>query len=527
MSAIKSYSFLFTAMALLTLTCTAFSQSGFYVPKKGKIFFKGDTATVFSNVVNEGKLGIGKKAVVNFAGEKWTNTADAEIAADTTAGVAEGGWIRFIGTARQKLDAGYNAALKNGPVFQNLQVDNAYGIELTGSSASVSREIAFKLGLFYLNDYMLTLGNNNSGTVSGYDSSKYFVTNYNSGLLIREGITSNDGWVSFPVGSKEQHYTPAALRSLSELPDDFYVSVFDSVRSGATTGSLLMNESVGKTWQIGKRFLTNDNHVEIALQHLNDGEGSFFAANKTKAYVSHFNNGRWDVGYPQTHPGIGHLTTSAPLLNSGTNSRPFFSTLTDASYFTKFTGAGDTSRTRLWFNAYRVDRAIVNVYWSTQPEINVDYFVVQRRLATEAGFKNIDTVRSLAQNGYSRQLLNYAINDPNAFTGISFYRLMSVEYNRDSAYSQIVAVGNKAGEFNSELWPNPTSGNFYISLNTPQPVKKIIIWNVLGQKVMEQETGGLRVVQVNANKLAAANYYVSLVGMFDTIIETKKLIIVR
>lgn len=169
----------------------------------------------------------------------------------------------------------------------------------------------------------------------------------------------------------------------------------------------------------------------------------------------------------------------------------------------------------------------MKVYWQTKPELNVRYFIVQRRLANETVFKNIDSVVSLALNGYSIDLLNYSINDPNGYKGISFYRLLSVSYNRDSAYSQIVAVGNRAGEFESELWPNPTSGNFYIAINTEQQVKKIIIWNVLGQKVMEQATNGQRVVHVNAYKLAAANYYVSLVGVLDTILETKKLIIMR
>ncbi len=505
------------------------AQSGFYIPKKGKIFFKGDTATIFSDVINYGKVGVGKDAVVNFSGTTWTNASTAAIIneTDTVNGYAgKSGLVRFLSTSyRQQLDAGYNAAVKTGAIFQYLHIDNPFGMELIGSSAKITNELVFKNGLVYLNGQMLTIGDGMPGSIKGYDSSKYFVAV--TGMLIREGITSNDDWITFPVGTKEHSYTPAALRSYSEVPDDYYVSVFDSVRAGVISGNEMMKESVGKTWRIGKRFLPGQGNVELVLQHVNSDEGSVFKANKTKSYLSQFTNNSWDVNYPQNYPGTGYLTTSSPLQNSGTNSRQLFANLMSTSYFTKLTGAGDTTHTRLWFNAYRLNTADVKVYWTTQPEINIKYFVVQRRLANEAVFKNIDTVSSVALNGYSRQPLYYEMVDPNGYKGISFYRLLSVEYNRDSSYSQIVAVGNKWGEFQSELWPNPASDVFYLSLNTAQPVKEIIIWNELGQKVMVQQTGGQRVIQVNVQRLAQAHYYVSLIGELNTILETKKLIIVR
>lgn len=71
------------------------------MPKKGKIYFSGDTATIFSNVVNQGKLGVDKKAVVNFKGKKWENDKDALITDEGNLGEdasATGGVIRFNGT---------------------------------------------------------------------------------------------------------------------------------------------------------------------------------------------------------------------------------------------------------------------------------------------------------------------------------------------------------------------------------------------------------------------------------------------
>lgn len=525
------YRFILFVMAFCLCNMTVFAQAGFYVPNQGKIFFKGDTATIFSNVINEGKFGIGQNAVVNFSGQRWKNEPLAEITDESNGGLGvsgTGGWVRFIADSfRQQLDGGYNAATRKGPVFQHVQLRNAFGIELNQSSAKIGNIIDFKQGLFYLGNQMLVVGNNNPGSIKGYDSLRYFVTDPGSGMLVRENIRRSDNWIVFPIGSKEKAYTPAALRNLSAQGDDYFAAVWDSVRSGISTGGFLANESVNKTWQIGKRLAPDQGEVEIALQHQNSDEGSNFSLNKTKAYVSQYNNGNsWDVGYPQNFPGTGYLSSGAPLVSSGVNGR-VFSAIGFSSYFTKLTGAGDTSLTRLWFNAYRLDPSNVKVYWMTKPEININYFVVQRRLANEANFKNVDTVLSLASNGYSLQELNYTNNDPNGYTGISFYRLMSIAHSKDSAYSQIVAVGNRTGEFQSELWPNPTSGIFYLSLNTLQTARKIIIWNGLGQKVLEQETNGLRVIRVDATKLAQGTYWVSIVGNSDTILETKKLIIAR
>ncbi|HUC81371.1 MAG TPA: T9SS type A sorting domain-containing protein [Flavisolibacter sp.] len=522
------YRFALVLGTLLLFASAGFTQTGIYIPKNGNVFFKSDTATIFTNVINDGKLGIGKKAVVNFIGKTWSNNATSLLTDENnnTTGT-DGGLIRLISTTtKQQIDGGYNTATKSGPQFHSLQIQNPFGVELLNSSAKIGGEVDFQKGLFYLNNQLLTIGNGSPGNIKGYDSSRYFITNRNGGMLLREGINSTHGWITFPVGTKEGSYTPAALRSLSELPDDFYVAVFDSVFSGATNGNAMMKESVGKTWQIGKRFLPGQGEVELALQHLNNEEGTLFTAGKTTAYISQFVNGSWDVSYPQTYPGIGYLTTGALLANSGANSRLLTSVAAN-TFFTKFTGAGDTTHTRLWFNAYRLNIANVKVYWSTKPEINVKHFIVQRRLANETDFANIDTVSSLALNGYSNTLLNYTINDPNGYKGISFYRLLTLAYNNDSAYSQVVAVGNKAGEFESELWPNPTAGQFYLSLNTPQPTSKIVVWNVLGQKVLEQATNNQRFIQVNAIKLAQGNYYVSIFGINGTILETKKLIIAR
>jgi len=521
------YQLLFT-LYLLGGLFIAKGQSGFYVPKQGKVFFKNDTATVFSNVINHGQLGVGQNAVLNFSGTVWENAPDAMITDESNGGSGtngNGGWVRFLSAGqRQQLIGGYNAATKTGAIFQNFQLLNPFGVELQQSSTKISKRMEFKTGLFYLTDQMLVIGNNDPGKIIGYDSSRYFVTSGNAGLLFRENIRSSDGWVTFPVGSKEFAYTPAALRSNSTQGDDYYASVTDGVQSGLFAGNFLLDESVNKTWQMGKRFRPGQDEVEIALQHLNVDEGGQFRQHRSKAYVAQFSGGHWDVGYPQMAPLPGTLTSTGFLGNSGVNSR-VFSSVGSSSYFTKLTGDGDTTRMRLWFDAYRLDKDNVYVYWTTKPEVNIKYFIVQRRLSSEPFFKNIATVNSKALNGFSSSQLYYDMINPNNYTGVSYYRLISVDFNNAYTYHNIVAVGGVAGKNETVLWPNPSKGLFYIAINTQQEVRKLILWNSAGQKVMEMETNGLRVVTVPATHLIPGTYFVSLISRTGAVLETKKIVI--
>lgn len=528
MANITRYIFFVTGVLFLYIS-PVIAQSGFYVPKKGKIFFTGDTATIFSDVVNQGNLGLAKNAVVNFAGKTWENDPESLITDESNGGdgtTGTGGWVRFLSQSfRQQLIGGYNVATRTGPAFSRFRIENNLGVELFQSNAKVRKEFNFSSGHVYLQTNIMVVGDNDPGKINGYDSLKYFVTGNNpgGGLLLRENINRSNGQVVFPVGGRENSYTPAAIRSLSSQGDDYYVNVFDSVKSGMFTGNNLLNESINKTWQIGKRWRPDLDEVEVALQHLNADEGAGFTLNRRNAYVAQFTRGSWDTGYPQYSPVAGYLTSGTALANSGINNRIFNATLSGSSYFTKLTGKGDTTKTRLWFNAYRLDTGNVKVYWNTNPEINVKYFVVQRRLSNETSFTSRDTVLSLASGGYSISNLSYTTNDANNYKGISFYRLRIVDFANNGYYSDTVAVGNKPGIYSILLWPNPTPNIFFISIHKNLHVKAIVIYNVLGQKMMQEDVNGRTFIQMQG--LIPGTYFVSFVLTTGTIIETKKLIV--
>src|SRR5258706_9458919 len=135
------------------------AQPGFYVPKAGKIFFGGDTATIFSNVINEGNFGIGRKAFLNFSGTIWENDPLSSITDESLFFPAlrpVGGWVRFMSPYKmQIIKGGYNAVTKTGPSFFNVDFQNPKGVELSETNLKIRRTIRMTQGLVYLRSYIL------------------------------------------------------------------------------------------------------------------------------------------------------------------------------------------------------------------------------------------------------------------------------------------------------------------------------------------------------------------------------------
>lgn len=526
-----AYTILCTALLLLT-GFSAVAQAGFFVPKQGKVFFATDTATIFSNVLNQGSLGVSGSAVLQFKGQVWENDPQSQITDATNGGLGVsglGGVIRFsAANARQKLTGGYNAATRTGPMFSNLIFDNPQGVELYGSSTKVWQEVLFSNGVVFLNDNIFVVGHNQPGSIRGYDSSRYFVTGTqsNGGILLRENITSADGKIVFPVGTRAHAYTPAALQTQSSRGDNFYVTVFDGVRSRMASGSDLANESVNKTWQIGKMLRPGEDEVDLYLQHQNSDEGNLFALNRKNSYISQYGRNNWEVGYPQRLPSPGNLISGVPLANSSVNFRTLHASLSTGSYFTKFGGDGDTSGvTQLQLGAFRENSSTVRVNWQTKPEFDVKYFVVERRLSREGGFTPVATVNSKARNGVSFAYLMYGTGDPNSDRGVSFYRIRLVSYSNTSSYSNIVAVSGVGFE-RIILWPNPTADRFYLIVNSPE-ARSIVIYNTLGQKMWSTpiNVNAQTYVEIKGHGLVPGAYFVSTIDAKGAVLETGKLVI--
>ncbi|MCS3801940.1 T9SS type A sorting domain-containing protein [Niastella sp. OAS944] len=169
------------------------------------------------------------------------------------------------------------------------------------------------------------------------------------------------------------------------------------------------------------------------------------------------------------------------------------------------------------------DANTVNVYWTTNPEVNIRYFVVERRFSNEANFIGRDSMGSRAFNGYSNTFLKYINDDANNYTGISYYRLKLVDYSGGISYTKVVPVGGKPGGYQLLVWPNPTARDFYVGVNGAIDVKYVVIWNVLGQMVHRELVNERGVIPSHIN--LPGTYFVGFISEGGQLLQTKKLLV--
>jgi hypothetical protein len=523
---------------LITLAKISTAQPGLYVPKSGKIFFVGDSATIFTNVFNDGQFGIGKNAIVNFKGLTWTNDIASSITDDSFLGngvSGRGGILRFLTPddrltgnlpTQQFLTGGYNAASRSGPMFANIQINNPSGLRLIAGSAKIMQQVDFKSGHLFTSDNILVVGHNFPGIITGYNETKFVVTGgkVDGGMLLREKIEKKYGQVAFPVGSTVTGYAPASVYLKSDNPDDFYVAVSDTVFRNAITGTAINDWSVNKTWQAGKLLRPGQDEVELSLQHQVPEEGSKFKSYRLLSYISHYSSTGWDTGrfkIAPTAPGI--ITTGSSISTAAMNSRTFSGEMGAQSYYTKLSYAfADSARTNLLVNGFRLNSELVKLAWTTRPEINIKYFVVQRRFDSQASWKSIDSLDSKAINGYSFSYLNYTLNDPNKYSGISYYRIVMIDYQGNRMYSEIIVIDGQSKPSRFAIWPNPSTGRFMVSIDKLQKIKTVVIWNAIGQRIRETDVMGKELVEMYL--YTPGNYIVGFVSD-NKLIESRKLVI--
>jgi hypothetical protein len=117
------------------------------------------------------------------------------------------------------------------------------------------------------------------------------------------------------------------------------------------------------------------------------------------------------------------------------------------------------------FEAHRVDKATVDLSWTTSMETNDKGFDVEERTDADSGFHYKAFVPSTAVNGNSSTALTYQHTDTNSYSGISYYRLRQQDLDGKYTYSMIRAVsGDGASAVSVLLFPNPNNGQFKVRL---------------------------------------------------------------
>ena len=153
----------------------------------------------------------------------------------------------------------------------------------------------------------------------------------------------------------------------------------------------------------------------------------------------------------------------------------------------------------------------VNVNWTTETEINNDFFTVERS-KDGITFEVIDIVRSY--NGNSNVTQSYKMIDKNPLKGTSYYRLKQTDYDGQFKYFTPVAVTVKSTYDDVTVYPNPVSGNGYLTFNSLKDDEQtVVIYDVAGRVVYQKQytiTTGNNKLTLETNSLTKGMYFIKL-----------------
>lgn len=109
------------------------------------------------------------------------------------------------------------------------------------------------------------------------------------------------------------------------------------------------------------------------------------------------------------------------------------------------------------FKAFTASRNKSNVAitWTTASEQNNNGFYIQRN--DGSGWKNVAFVFSQAADGNSASDLTYSYTDPNNIKGVSQYRILQVDIDGKSKFSEIRSVKGEGQIAKVIVYPNPSS----------------------------------------------------------------------
>lgn len=390
-------------------------------------------------------------SVQTFSQSAFNNTGNIRLHAGTNVAfygnfINSGNFIDSSLSTRFVGNAGQNISGTSVTTFRNLTINNSAGITLN-QDMNISNTLNLTDGPVILNSQLLTI-------ISGLPSSLTRTNGYvvseqtNNSSRLRWNITTNTGVHEFPFGTVAGLYIPFVLNltagnignvTLATYPTGIDNTPYPSTPNAVTTmvDSSGMDNSVNtvdRFWQIDKSGPSGT--ATLTFNATLDEVGA----------IQNLKARRWNpatTAWEAPLPGQSNTATSVTVPN--------------VTNFSPWTLAGNVSPLPIElvsFSAKANERREVELRWTTQTEINNDYFTVERSRDL-IYFEEV-----LTQNGAgnSNEILHYTDIDFHPYENLSYYRLKQTDYDGSFSYSAPVSVMlDGSTTFSVSAYPVPAS----------------------------------------------------------------------
>jgi hypothetical protein len=425
---------------------------------------------------------------LNFKGKQWQTGTSGSIAGKSK--------IIFNGSSTQSITSSNDTS-----IFSVLEVNNSSNLNIYNGHILISDSMNFVNGKILLNKNDIQLSKN--VPISGYNETRYFVTNGNStdstkGYLIIDFISNSD--IAFPIGSSTSYYTPASIQN-SGTTDNYKIRVFDNVLSCATSGTDNNYQSVKKTWQIEENTSGGSN-LTIKLQHIDSDEGTLFLSGKANHFNSYYvgtapntsgdttSNSNWanfkpTGGNAGVYTLLGMITSGSAITGSTTTTS---SGMTHLGYYTKTIQSSTATPLPvelIYFQGKKIGELKSEIEWMTASELKNKGFWVQKS-EDAIQFENWKWVDG---QGTKNSATNYKLIDEKCQLGNNYYRFIQVDEEGIETSFKIINIRFEKGKATKDIiaYPIPVLDYLTLELKNIEEKIKIELFDNLGKLIFKGE----------------------------------------
>jgi hypothetical protein len=369
-----------------------------------------------------------------------------------------------------------------GISYNNLTLSGS-GSRTLGGTTTVNGTLSLSNALS-LDNFNLSL----AGSVTGASSANYLRTNGTGAVSknIGTGVQFN-----FPVGNSA--YNPVSITNNTGSSDGFSVRVLDEVYYGGTTGAVIKEPRVKRTWLIDKTNPTasTGNGVDFVF-NWNSGEQTP-GLNSPKLY--HFDGTAWNQ--------------QTGIYTIGMRSLQFSQYKGSFSPFALGDDVVLLPVTMLNFHCKSKNDNKVHIQWSTSMEQNSQRFMVERS-ANGQQFHTIGEIQAAVQ---SQSVRFYTFIDSNPLLSEAYYRIKMENTDGNFSYSETCSQKHNARYPSGSIKVFPNPAGQYLQMLAHEPGDSFY-WEFLSANGNRLYYGQSKLgkADVNLKDLSEGVYMIKIVG---------------
>ena len=358
----------------------------------------------------------------------------------------------------------------------NMEINNVNGIDLLSDAFITGLgTLTFVNGQVRTNGFTFYISS--SVTVAGNNSSRYFCTCDNTGLipattggLIMDVNTGTS--ILHPVGPTSSLYMPATLIA---SPTSTFGNYIVRVQPLGSNGVVPVDATkcIQYQWEIEDLDPSTQKDLKLQLQWVVGTEGVNFTPGPSLV-IGHWNGTKFNIVNPATY-------------NSGDPSA--LSTIAFDS-FSPFVVASENIAlpvTLTQFNVLKYNNgAMLN--WATTADYNHNRFEIEK---SKDG-KSFDYLGAVANNNTSSNIKKYSYYDLSPLQGLTYYRLKSIDNNGSYTYSETRTI-----QFNVKGDLTLVNVNNEVVIRGVESVATMIVYDFNGKIVYQKNVNNGYSISLN------------------------------